>query len=110
MVGSLDSLLDTINYGEYHCNQLVVGYLTTMSAEPLASTSPYTTEANDYGQPLHSGHYWPTIGHQTQSYDSSFSTLYDSFASTMGSEAANMAQTLSSGENPFTLKLLENEY
>ena len=110
MVGSLNSLLNTINYGEYHCNQLVVGYLTPMSAEPLASTSLYTTEANGYGQPSHSGHHWPTIDHQTQSYDSSFSTLYDSFAGTMGSEATTMAQTLSSGENPFTLEHLRNEY
>jgi len=110
MVGSLTSPRATIGHGKYHCNQFVVGYLTRMSAEPVASadsyTTPYTAEDNGYGQPTYSGHYWPTAGHQAQSHNSGLSdqdgsslSWYGSFDSTMGSGAYTMAPNLSSGKN-----------
>jgi len=109
----VDSLLTSpwamIGHGKYRCNQFAVGYLTRMSAEPVASahsyTTPYTTEDNGHDQPAYSGDYWPTAGYQAQSRNSGLSgqnfslSCYDSFDRTMGSETSVMAPNLNSGKN-----------
>ena len=105
MVGSSSSRATT-SYGKYHCNQFAVGHLMRMSAEPVASASPYTTELNSCGQLAYPSHSWQTIGHQTQTHNSGFQSQDDFFQCTMASESSAVVPTPSSGKDPSALDLL----
>jgi len=109
MVGSSSSRATT-SYGKYHYDQFAAGYLTRISAEPVASANPYTTELNSYGQLTYPGHSWQTVGHQTQSHNSGFQSQDDFFQGTTVLESSAVVPTPSSSKNPSALDLLGNEY
>jgi hypothetical protein len=104
MVGPPTGTRATASYGKYHCNQFVVGYLTRVSAEPVAPASSYATEVNGCGQPTYFDHNLPTVGHQAQSQSHALLN-WDPFANMMASEPSTMVPASSSGKNLLTLEL-----
>jgi hypothetical protein len=98
MVGPPTGSQATANYGKYHYDKFVVGYLTRVSAEPVASASSCATKVNDYGQPTYFDHHLPTVGRQAQSQDPGLLN-WDPFASMMGSEPSTMVPAPNSGKN-----------
>ena len=98
----------TTSHGKYHCSQIVVGYLTHMSAELVASASSHMTEVNSCGQ-TYPGYYRPTVGYQAQPYNPGSSSQGSSFASTIAKEASAVVPALSSGKDIFILELLGNK-
>ena len=99
MVGSPTSLRTTTNYSNPHYN--FVDRCPTRELPESVAIS-YATQAGGYGQPSYSGHYWPELGQQTQSYPSGFSSWDRPFTSTTALEASTMGPVSSSSKYLFS--------
>jgi len=96
MVGSPTSLRTTTNYSNPHYNFLVDRCPTREPPESAATS--YATQTGGYSQPSYSGHYWPEVDQQTQSYPSGFLSWDRPFASTTALEASTMGPVPSNSE------------
>jgi hypothetical protein len=97
--GSSTTLPATAGYGKHCCNLFADPCLTLESLESLAPATSYTNQADGYGQP---SYYWPEVGQQAQTYNSSALDQGLPSASTAAPEPFAAVPTLSSGKSLFS--------